>query len=120
MPPGGGLQFGESISFALKREVEEETGLYIEPLRMLWIHEFIENPYHAIEYYYECSVSGGILKLGEDPEHSKNDQLLLELKFVSFADIQQMPVYPVFLKEHCKPGKKLPSKISHKQSIIEI
>lgn len=113
MPPGGGVQFGESIQSALIREVEEETGLIVEPVRLLWVHEFIEKPFHAIEYYYECSVAGGALKLGKDPEHSKDDQILLDLQFIPFNEIEKLDMYPLFLKQCLNEGNALPKKIQH-------
>lgn len=113
MPPGGGLQFGESLHTALKREVKEETGLLIEPVRLLWIHEFIEKPFHAVEFYFECSVAGGALKLGKDPERESGDQILLDLKFVSFEEIESMNVYPEFLKKEIIKNGKMPLNLTH-------
>ncbi len=113
MPPGGGVHFGESIQSALKREVMEETGLMVEPVRLLWIHEFIEKPYHAIEYYFECSVAGGTLKLGNDPERESGDQILLDLKFVSFEEIKSMNVYPEFLRNSMIKNDKIPLDMTH-------
>ncbi|MDQ4139277.1 MAG: NUDIX domain-containing protein, partial [Bacteroidota bacterium] len=46
-PPGGGLQYGESMKEALIREFKEETGLGIEVNEFLFIHEFISLPLHA-------------------------------------------------------------------------
>ena len=108
MPPGGEVLFGESLDSALRREVKEETGLYVEPNRLLWVHEFIEKPYHAIEYYFDCEVTGGTMELGRDPEYGDSDQILLELKFFPFIELASIPVYPEFLLYHFAESNDLP------------
>src|SRR5690625_7899826 len=98
---------------AVVREVKEETGLFIKPVRLLWIHEFIEPPLHAIEYYFEFDVTGGSLKLGEDPEHGKESQILRGLKFFSFRDSEALPVYLEFIKEAILAGDPFPSEFCY-------
>lgn len=119
LPPGGGVEFGESMEQAVVREVKEETGLFIRPVRLLWVHEFIESPLHAIEFYFECDVTGGSLRLGEDPEYGKDSQLLMDLKFIPYNEIENLPVYPPFLKEACLTGSPFPPEISYVTSIAE-
>lgn len=99
MPPGGGVLVGETLETALAREVLEETGLKVLPEKLLWIHEFLETPYHAIEFYFECSIVGGMLKLGSDPELSDDDQALLEVNFISSDKLATLPIFPEFLKD---------------------
>jgi len=108
MPPGGEVLYGESLDKALRREVKEETGLYVEPNRLLWIHEFIEKPYHAIEYYFDCEITGGTLELGRDPEYGESDQILLELRFFQFSELGSTHVYPEFLQYHFDESNDLP------------
>ncbi len=108
IPPGGEVLFGESLNEALRREVKEETGLYVEPNRLRWIHQFIEKPYHAIEYYFDCEITGGTLELGQDPEYGESDQILLELKFFPYSELTSIPVYPEFLQYHFSEKSELP------------
>lgn len=111
MPPGGGVLVGETLETALTREVLEETGLKVLPEKLLWIHEFLETPYHAIEFYFECSIVGGMLKLGSDPELPEDEQALLEVKFVSSDELVSLPVFPDFLKNIFDEKNRLSDKI---------
>lgn len=40
--PGGGLEFGEGVEDALKREFREELGLEVEAERLFYINEFLQ------------------------------------------------------------------------------
>src|SRR6478752_1183379 len=51
-PPGGGIDFNQSISETLKREFIEETGLVITPGTFRFGCEFIQSSLHAIELFY--------------------------------------------------------------------
>ncbi len=86
-PPGGGLEFGESIASALKREFLEETGLQIRPGKFQFGCEFFNEPLHAIELFFEVINLSGDLKTGYDPEI----QLIDTVQFLTSKDIQNIP-----------------------------
>jgi 8-oxo-dGTP diphosphatase len=89
-PPGGGLQFGESAEQALKREFLEETGLDIEIKRFLFVHEFLDEPLHAIELFFEVRKISGNLIVGKDTELKEDSQIIHDVKFISYEDLQKM------------------------------
>ena len=70
--PGGLLEVGEKLTFAVRREVEEETGLQVEPLSVFEIFERImpdpdgRPEYHYVLIDYLCRVVGGQLKAASD------------------------------------------------------
>ena len=70
--PGGALETGESLDAAVRREVLEETGLTVEPLRVFEIFERImRDAAGAVEYHYVlidylCRVAGGEARAGDD------------------------------------------------------
>lgn len=68
--PGGGLEVGESIFDAARREAIEETGLEVEPERIVCVQEFIRHSdaFHQIEFYVLANCNGGKLGVTDD-EH---------------------------------------------------
>jgi ADP-ribose pyrophosphatase YjhB (NUDIX family) len=70
--PGGALEIGESLDAAIRREVREETGLEVKPLRVFEIFERILRDsrgapeYHYVLIDYICGAIGGDLRAGDD------------------------------------------------------
>ncbi|MEV0395881.1 NUDIX hydrolase [Polymorphospora rubra] len=58
-PPGGVLEVDESIIDGLKREVREETGLEIEPVRLTGVYKNMVRGVVAL--LFRARVVGGIL-----------------------------------------------------------
>lgn len=72
--PGGTMDVGESIRETIVREVKEETGLNVEPLRIVGIYS---DPNHVFEYAdgevrqefsicFACRVLGGVLQASDE------------------------------------------------------
>ncbi|WP_341224750.1 NUDIX hydrolase [uncultured Arcticibacterium sp.] len=91
--PGGGIELGESLKMALKREFQEETGLEIKVGKLLYLNQYIMSPLHAIEYYFEVEKIAGNAKLGHDPEEVL---VLSQLGWFSRNDFEN-------LDKDCKP-----------------
>ena len=89
-PPGGGVNFGETVHESLKREFAEETGLSIEPGEFLFINEYLEAPLHAIELFFKVRATGGKLTRGTDPELGQN-QIIKEVKFMDARELKTEP-----------------------------
>ncbi|MBB6610020.1 NUDIX hydrolase [Pontibacter sp. Tf4] len=91
-PPGGGLQFGESLADCLKREFLEETGLIVEVGRFLFVNEFMQAPLHAIEFFFEVKATGGELITGHDPEATPEMQLIEEVAWKTKHQVREIPL----------------------------
>ena len=99
-PPGGGWQFGETLQQCLQREFREETGLTVTVGRFLHLHEFKNPELQALELFFEVlpTDAGAPPRLGHDPEHSSEAQLLTELAFLTPRQLGQLlptQVHPV-------------------------
>ncbi len=90
-PPGGGVDFGESLTACVAREVLEETGLETNAGDFLFACEFIRKPLHAIEFFFLLNPVGGKLITGHDPEMKKKDQIIKTARFLHWIEIQTMP-----------------------------
>ncbi len=99
MPPGGGVEFSESLETALKREMLEETGLKVNSSRLLYISEYLKGGWHAIEFYFLCDNYEGEAKLGNDPELNDAEQMIKELKWFSAEEAATAELFPGFIEK---------------------
>lgn len=98
--PGGGMEFGSSAKENLIREFKEETGLKVEPQDFLFVHEFLAPPLHAIECFFTVKRTSGSATLGKDPELSSENQILLDLKWMTLEEVHSLgpdSIHQIFL-----------------------
>ncbi|RFS18280.1 NUDIX hydrolase [Emticicia sp. C21] len=82
LPPGGGMEEGETLTKTLEREFLEETGYHIKVGSFLYKNEFIHPPIHAIELYFSVQILSGKLMKGTDPEVNHDAQIIKDVRWI--------------------------------------
>jgi len=98
--PGGGLEGEESMYEATERELLEEFGIVVKPVRELYYKEVSET---QDEYLFECEYVSGEFGTGTGPEFSNDPAYKHRGNFiptlVNPEDIENIRLLPQEFKE---------------------
>jgi 8-oxo-dGTP pyrophosphatase MutT (NUDIX family) len=93
--PGGGVELGEAPIDALRREYREETGIEIEPVRVLYAsesaHPSSAQPIQIVSIYW--LVDGGSWEPRVDPGQT-------EVVNLFWAPVDRLPTEEMFPSDH--------------------
>lgn len=112
--PGGGVERGETLDEALKREMLEETGLECRVGNLLFIKELLYpwpglpgqgSRHHSVSLGFHCTVTGGEMRTGRDPEFPDEQQVIIRTAWIPLRELGRYHLYPPFLAEYIH-GKK--------------
>lgn len=107
--PGGGMEGNESEEDCVKREVLEEFGLIVKPVKKVYTYE----NQNSIEHFYLCDWVSGEFGSGEGEEFQANRNNGVYIpKFIKIADIPHLPLMPpevasAFYDDFMKNGEEL-------------
>jgi len=70
--PGGGVEQGEDLETAMKRECKEEIGVEIKIMNNFTSERFDRGEIEQLEHFYFCDIVAGELGTGDGPEYEVN------------------------------------------------
>ncbi|MBQ3158748.1 MAG: NUDIX domain-containing protein [Clostridia bacterium] len=107
--PGGGLEGNETERDCVIREVYEEFGIIVKPIKKVYSYENRIN----IESFYLCEWVDGVFGTGQGEEFDINNKNgLYKPTFINIADIPKLPLMPpevasAFYEDYMSNGKSL-------------
>ncbi|MGW5939154.1 NUDIX domain-containing protein [Streptomyces celluloflavus] len=102
--PGGGQHPGESLGDAVRREVDEETGVAVSVEQLLWIREYIganhdhpvsEAKAHRIEAIFLCTPTRDPHRLGGHAQ----DEVQTGLEWVPLGKVPTLNLLPQAIRQ---------------------
>lgn len=89
--PGGSVHSdAESITQALKREVKEETGLDVNPFKLLFVEDFLSSRNKQVKIWFLCNVVGGQV----EKTQGAIDEGIIEVRWYGRDKLTNEVVYP--------------------------
>jgi len=113
--PGGGMEKNETEEDCVKRELIEEFGIVVKPIKKLYIYE---NK-NSLEHFYLAEwISGEFGSgVGEEFQDDRKNGVYIP-KLIEISDIPNLPLMPpevatAFYEDYTKNGKELRNDVKY-------
>jgi len=83
----------ESITQALKREVKEETGLEVNPFKLLFVEDLLSSRNRHAKIWFLCNIVGGQV----EKTQGAIDEGIVEVRWYGRDELSVEVVYPPVL-----------------------
>ena len=107
--PGGGMEGNETEEECVKRELLEEFGIIVKPIKKVYTYE----SQNSIEHFYVAEWISGEFGSGQGEEFQENRNNGLYIpKLIKIADIPNLPLMPpevamAFYNDYIQNGKDI-------------
>ncbi len=101
--PGGGVERGERVAEAARREAREELGIDVELLGVAHLQELPDRG-PLLDVFLAARRTRGEVRLGADPERAGGDPVLRELAWAPLVELARWDVLPADLARALADG----------------
>jgi len=112
--PGGKVEQGETLEYAMKREMFEETGLNVEIQRLLYVCDKPEEQVSRIHFLFRLKKINGTITL---PSNLYDDNNITDIRFVPFDQLEHLNFSKVFINLVLKDFPDAGNYKGHKSNI---
>ena len=118
--PGGGLEGNETEEECVVREVMEEYGILVKPIKKVYISENQLD----VSHYFICEWIDGEFATGHGEEYDVNQTNgVYKPTMIKISDIPNLPLKPTevaeaFYEDYNKNGKTLREDVKYIESVI--